>query len=553
MGYNLAMRKLLLALVLLLAPAIAHGQCTGVFPNGTVCGNNSGGPAPPSAIAGVVSTTSNLTFYVATTGSDSNAGASGAPFLTIQHALNVAATYNYVGLYYPTINIANGTYSAQNILPALVNSPNGGVIVGNTTTWANVVVNDQGTAPCFGAAPGAIWSISGMRVGGTYGAFAIYADSIIAINQIDFHGGGTALYMTPGASGILSAYNGTLTVSSTAMNYFIQSNGFISLNTTSLTFSNAITFANNFMWLDSPYGFLAGFNLSITNGANVTSTSPALQLSSGAVFEAFGVGAAGGTGTLVDGALMTRSNFPGHAAGFHIDAISKFAPDYITQYGINLTNNAVSLMDPGGTSHADYGITNGGQWTFSQNLKVQPQAGTPLIGVVGSAPFLFFNDTEASGHQWSFGAEVANGHSALYIEDLTTGGLPVTLSHNYDGLYSFQILSGAAWGWSSNATGADQSAMDTAFSRTAAATVALGNGTASNASGTLSLKVLNDAIVGNSGGHTISGLPSCSGSTEGMRSFVTNGQTRPTFLGTVSTTGSVVAPVFCNGTAWVYG
>lgn len=52
---------------------------------------------------------------------------------------------------------------------------------------------------------------------------------------------------------------------------------------------------------------------------------------------------------------------------------------------------------------------------------------------------------------------------------------------------------------------------------------------------------------------TIAALPTCNAATQGLRGTVTNGQTTPTFLGTVSTTGAVVAPVVCNGTAWIYG
>jgi len=54
------------------------------------------------------------------------------------------------------------------------------------------------------------------------------------------------------------------------------------------------------------------------------------------------------------------------------------------------------------------------------------------------------------------------------------------------------------------------------------------------------------------GGYAIASLPSCAAGTKGALAYVTNGQTTPTFLGTVSTTGAVVAPVFCNGTAWIY-
>jgi hypothetical protein len=53
-------------------------------------------------------------------------------------------------------------------------------------------------------------------------------------------------------------------------------------------------------------------------------------------------------------------------------------------------------------------------------------------------------------------------------------------------------------------------------------------------------------------GYAIASLPTCNTAAKGSHAYVTNGQTTPTFLGTVSTTGAVVAPVFCNGTAWIY-
>jgi hypothetical protein len=44
------MKKLLLAAVLMIAPLAAHAQCTGVFQPGTLCGNNTGSPAPPKQV-----------------------------------------------------------------------------------------------------------------------------------------------------------------------------------------------------------------------------------------------------------------------------------------------------------------------------------------------------------------------------------------------------------------------------------------------------------------------------------------------------------------------
>jgi uncharacterized repeat protein (TIGR03803 family) len=52
--------------------------------------------------------------------------------------------------------------------------------------------------------------------------------------------------------------------------------------------------------------------------------------------------------------------------------------------------------------------------------------------------------------------------------------------------------------------------------------------------------------------YVVSGLPACVSQLEGARSFVTDALA-PTFLGTLTGGGAVVAPVFCNGTSWVPG
>jgi hypothetical protein len=51
---------------------------------------------------------------------------------------------------------------------------------------------------------------------------------------------------------------------------------------------------------------------------------------------------------------------------------------------------------------------------------------------------------------------------------------------------------------------------------------------------------------------TVATLPAASAALMGARSFVTDA-TAPTFLGTLTGGGSVVCPVFCNGSAWVAG
>lgn len=51
----------------------------------------------------------------------------------------------------------------------------------------------------------------------------------------------------------------------------------------------------------------------------------------------------------------------------------------------------------------------------------------------------------------------------------------------------------------------------------------------------------------------IASLPTCNGSTNiGVHATVNNGVAGPTYMATVSTTGVVTDPVYCNGTNWVY-
>jgi len=51
---------------------------------------------------------------------------------------------------------------------------------------------------------------------------------------------------------------------------------------------------------------------------------------------------------------------------------------------------------------------------------------------------------------------------------------------------------------------------------------------------------------------TISQLATCTSGLAGSENYVTNGQSSPSYLGTVGTTGSTFARVMCNGTHWVY-
>jgi hypothetical protein len=72
-------------------------------------------------------------------------------FQTIARAVAVANTFNYQGLFFPTIRIADGTYTnVQQVLPPLFNTigNNGGVIQGN---FANEIINTSAATPTSSA------------------------------------------------------------------------------------------------------------------------------------------------------------------------------------------------------------------------------------------------------------------------------------------------------------------------------------------------------------------------------------------------------------------
>ena len=95
-------------------PAGAEGPAGAQGPEGPE------GPEGPPGSGGREALTADRTYHVATTGSDSNDGLSaGAPFLTIQKALDAAAALDTV-IYNVTIQLADGTYAQAVILKPLV-------------------------------------------------------------------------------------------------------------------------------------------------------------------------------------------------------------------------------------------------------------------------------------------------------------------------------------------------------------------------------------------------------------------------------------------------
>lgn len=132
----------------------------------------------------------NRTYYVATTGSDSNSGLSaGSPFLTIQKAINTIYTLD-LNSYTVTVQLADGTYTAGMTFTKPI--VGGDVqVVGNTTTPNNVVINVAAGNAIYIIDYSYVLKFSGMNLtnGGTASDNCIYAyqtNSSILLSKVNF-------------------------------------------------------------------------------------------------------------------------------------------------------------------------------------------------------------------------------------------------------------------------------------------------------------------------------------------------------------------------------
>lgn len=128
--------------------------------------------------------TGNRTYYVRTDGSDSNTGLvnnSGGAFLTIQKALDVAATIDFNG-YTVTVQIGDGTYTGAVAIPVCVGQlgPAYLVLNGNSGTPANVIVSRTG-GPGVNVLPNAMVTLQNFELRTTTSGFGLNVDGTGAV------------------------------------------------------------------------------------------------------------------------------------------------------------------------------------------------------------------------------------------------------------------------------------------------------------------------------------------------------------------------------------
>ena len=200
------------------------------------------------------------TYYVRTDGSDSNTGlanTAGAAFLTIQNAINAAATLDTNG-YVLTISVASGTYAGSVSFKNVHGAYGAGAckLVGDTTTPANVVISSSVITDGLNTP----WYFEGFKITST-GYIASYRNSILFVGDIEMAGttsnfrvatGGQMLcglgnLTISGAARLIELYNegGMFNFSSITVTYVgcpNHTNAFANANYIGMTYLNAVTF-----------------------------------------------------------------------------------------------------------------------------------------------------------------------------------------------------------------------------------------------------------------------------------------------------------------------
>lgn len=447
--------------------------------------------------SGLIPATSNMTFAFATTGSDANPCTTGSPCLTPQHVVNLANSYDWNNLYFPTINGADGSYlNANTILPALFNCPNGGVIIGNTTTPTNVELTDNGSAYVFNQDSYAQWTINGVSLAGTFGGVFLNPHAILNWNHINFAGTFSqwVLSQQPYSSafgGNYQSLGGSFTVSSASMNGLVFSRGLTNFDLSTIVFNNAIT-VNTLMAFDAVLGFAAFDGVIVTNGGNVTASTNGLNMANGAFFES-------DNNAKVDGVVLSRANFPGGKVV--VDGWSTFAADLFVAYQ---TSSVAAIADTDGILRADYGYTAAGQWSFNTVSGI-----LSIISPNINGTYFTQANNSVGGHTITIGTIGQAGNFNLPVGaggvfDITTGNIP----YWWDASANFNVWGTLGWGPSSNGT-FSVPIIDTGISRNSAGIVDVNNGTPGSNAGQIKVAGLiskGSAPVGTTGSCSASGF-----------------------------------------------
>jgi hypothetical protein len=363
----------------------------------------SNGPAS-APVAGA-----NLSFYVSTTGNDSNPGTIGSPFATIQHAVNVVASYDYQNLYTATINVGAGTFnntaSGLSLLSLTNAGSRGATLVGAGVGSTIINISNIGSPQVISIND--TWLLGGFTVqndcagGGT-------CFSLSGLDANFIFQGNIAITSSNGVFSIIQALNGAgvsaafetldLSAITSGFSYFIQIGG----KEANLFFLDvtivlpAVAFgAVGDSWILGQYGtgVVQCFSMTYTNKASFQG-QPVIANGNGffeiqtdnGVFTDFpGVGVSTVDNNVVVSNSVLSSNNSILQPGPPVDGTSLFAGTWGVFKDTNFPNGAGNAIYA--DDHGDI-VSIGGLIIAGQNLNfyVDPSGSDSNPGTIGS-PF----------------------------------------------------------------------------------------------------------------------------------------------------------------------
>jgi hypothetical protein len=215
------------------------------------------------------------TYYVATTGNDSNTGLTvGSPFLTLQKALDTAAMLD-LSIYNCTVQLADGTYTltTATLLKQAIGS--GTIIVkGNTATPANVIITSTTNISFmfWSSNQRATFLLQDFKMtttGGTnYALFSQGAGSTIQISNLIFGSGFATAHLRSLAQGLIQA-TGNYAIEAGTGYHLNAVQAAINVNSRTITITGSPAFSSSFAFF-SDTGYIT------TQSANWSSGSAAV-------------------------------------------------------------------------------------------------------------------------------------------------------------------------------------------------------------------------------------------------------------------------------------
>ena len=208
--------------------------------------------------------TGNLSYFVATTGSDSNTGlSSGQAFLTIQHAINVIASTLDLGGFTATINVAAGTYTGT----ILVSTPFVGAgtvqIIGDNTTPSNVFLNTSGSTITVGTYSNL--SIRGLKIASSAGNGIYALGGNINVNGNMEYGAVAGAQVAADSVGVVNITANYTITGSAAEHFFAGAQSRINSAVVGVTLTGTPAFT--IFALASPMAYLFSFSMTFTGSA----------------------------------------------------------------------------------------------------------------------------------------------------------------------------------------------------------------------------------------------------------------------------------------------